>query len=546
MEDQAPQSQPIDDLATHSANVIRELQSRAEAALASRRERLAQLESEIGTRLEAIENAVAAECAEDAAASKAELERLRGELEASHAAWQESRAEEETESGALREELSRREAELAAREAAASDRDAELAEREAELERRGQSAGEQEQALQSLQARRQELEDRVAEQESKWAAERAELESAREEAARKLDEVAAEFAAAREEWTAKLSSLEEKLASHETDSDHERSRNDAARIAAEQERDKLAHELLATRDKLKKLDELASAASERDEIKQKFELALADVQRFRATVAELEEELARRPEAGAADSAEMTHLRAERDALAARVEALESESSSKGEDEDTQQLADLQRRFEMAVEDVRELKTRNAELESRLVARGPALNSGNDAGGMDWESQKRRLLASLEGESGEIEPEREEERLAIQSTIAMTDAVVSEKDRQIEELQSRLNHAEESAADSGPSQSEAIEALLDSDEILGEHRAKAEQLNAELQEKLRAAELELSVERAKIAREKAEVEEWRLEMETFRKAREGGEEPAEAGAPRRRWLSKLGLNGDDK
>ena len=41
--------------------------------------------------------------------------------------------------------------------------------------------------------------------------------------------------------------------------------------------------------------------SERDELQQKFELALEDVQRYRGRVADLEQELARRPEATETD-----------------------------------------------------------------------------------------------------------------------------------------------------------------------------------------------------------------------------------------------------
>src|SRR6185369_9392257 len=91
---------------------------------------------------------------------------------------------------------------------------------------------------------------------------------------------------------------------------------------------------------------------QRDELQQKFDLALQDVQRLRARVAELEQDLARRPESNQADSAELVALRAERDALAARVQQLEERPAVQSDSNADQEHADLQRRFELAVEDV--------------------------------------------------------------------------------------------------------------------------------------------------------------------------------------------------
>jgi hypothetical protein len=61
---------------------------------------------------------------------------------------------------------------------------------------------------------------------------------------------------------------------------------------------------------------------------------------------------------------------------------------------------------------------------------------------------------------------------------------------------------------------------------------------------LRAAELELSLERAKIARERVELDELRAELNSLRQELAPNGMPA-PGAPRRRWLSKLGLSGEE-
>jgi chromosome segregation ATPase len=295
--------------------------------------------------------------------------------------------------------------------------------------------------------------------------------------------------------------------------------------------------------------ERESLRLERDELQQKFELALEDVQRFRGRVAELEQDLARRPAAGTADSAELVALRSERDALAERVAELENAPPVQLDADADEQRADLQRRFEMAVEDVRELKTKNAQLEAQLAEKRPRSGSAPDSGGMDWESQKQRLLASLEGATNdESDPLPEKDRATIEGTIEITDAVVAEKDQIIAELRAELTAAAVNRPVAADAEREkAIDALLDADEVINSHRKKIAQHEQEMEAKLRAAELELSVERATIARQRAELEELRIDLESQRHSQNGMPlGPAAPGTPRRRWLSKLGLTGDDE
>ena len=238
---------------------------------------------------------------------------------------------------------------------------------------------------------------------------------------------------------------------------------------------------------------------ERDELQHKFELALQDVQRLRERVAEMEHDLARRPGAAQADSTELVALRAERDALVEQVERLESRPTTQIDPDVEQQVSDLQRRFEMAVEDVRELKTKNAKLESQLASAGthPATPQ-HDAGGMDWESQKRRLLASLEdGANREEDAASQQARATIEGTIEITDAVVAEKDRQLAQLTAELDALRNNPTEPNEVRDQKVIDLIDADEIIAEHRKRSQQMERETEDKLRAAELELSVERAK-------------------------------------------------
>ena len=91
-----------------------------------------------------------------------------------------------------------------------------------------------------------------------------------------------------------------------------------------------------------------------------------------------------------------------------------------------------------------------------------------------------------------------------------------------------------------------VEQLINSDEVIAEHRRRSEQMEREIEDKLRTAELELSIERAKLARQKVELEELRATLDSERQHFESiGGAPA-PGTPRRRWLSKLGIDGKDK
>jgi hypothetical protein len=345
------------------------------------------------------------------------------------------------------------------------------------------------------------------------------FDSARDELARQVAKLQVDEKAAREDWARQLTEFENKLRDQQSTWNTQRTEWSVTRATLE---------------------------LERDSFQQKFDLALQDVQRFRERVAELEQELARRPEATQTDSAELVALRAERDALAEQVEELERRPTEQIDANAKQELADLQRRFELAVEDVRELKTKNAELESRLASAGRSSSAPVDSGGSDWESQKRRLLASLEGEGDTSdEPERRQERVRIESTIEMTDAVVEAKDREIAELKEQLARGVSAAASSSNAQDQQTNELLDADEVIAAHRKRISELEREMEEKLRAAELELSVQRAKIARERVELDELRADLNSQR-ANMGPDGPGAPGAPRRRWLSKLGLSGEEE
>ncbi len=200
----------------------------------------------------------------------------------------------------------------------------------------------------------------------------------------------------------------------------------------------------------------------------------------------------------------------------------------------------------------RKLEERIAELEDRLAAEPngaqPAVAAvGGGGGGFNWESQKQRLLAALD--SGGASPSDEEigDRATIANTIQTTDRIVAAKDREIEKLKRKLQQLETSTTAAAESdREEAAAEIIDADEIIQREREKLLLLQEEMREKQRKSEVEISLERARLARERVALEE---RIATFEKqAGQGedldGEHEAEeemGKKPRSRWMARLGL-----
>jgi chromosome segregation ATPase len=288
-------------------------------------------------------------------------------------------------------------------------------------------------------------------------------------------------------------------------------------------------------------------AAELDELQQKFDLALADVQKFKRENSVLRDELAQRP-AGDLESPELIAIRKERDELVARVADLAAavEASATVDHDGQQERDDLQRRFEMAVDDVRQLKQENSQLREKLAAAGSANGAEADAAeGGDWAAQRARLMAMLEQEddAGEVSAERTAERATVSKTIAATDRVIANKDQEILELRAKLESNVRDGVDDETAA--AREAVLDADEAVAAERQRLAKLTAEWEAKQRAAELEFSVERARLAREQAALREKMFEIESGTYVAAQGDGP-DGTKPRRRWLSALGLHEEEQ
>ncbi|HEY2881157.1 MAG TPA: hypothetical protein VGJ15_01960, partial [Pirellulales bacterium] len=244
--------------------------------------------------------------------------------------------------------------------------------------------------------------------------------------------------------------------------------------------------------------------------------------------------------------------------LTRRLEEAAQQQPEAASAEQLQEHEDLKRRFEMAVDDVRQLKRRNAELEEQRgmpqAGGGSATASRAADGPMDWEMTKKRMLAELEADHEGPGAMNADDRLTVEGAIRITDDMIVQRDQEIAEL--KLQLAEQSgphtpADDSNPMPLPAVE-MLDHDAVIQQERQRLLELQHEWQDKLRQAEVDISVHRARIARERSELDEKTRMLESEKAAiadqQGSGQQPA-AGKTKKtggRWLARLGLKEGEK
>jgi chromosome segregation ATPase len=322
----------------------------------------------------------------------------------------------------------------------------------------------------------------------------------------------------------------------------------------ESRRRRIAHEL-----KAKHAANLKEAELGRLELKQAAKVDHSELHRQLESLQEECRRLKSKPPAAenTVDRREVERIEAEKKALAVSLADLETQLA-----EARQQLADaranrgeddedgdnIRRRYEMAVDDLRELKARNEDLQEQLT-RARQSGGGNEgqiaSGILDWEAEKKRILAALETDFEEENEEDREEKLKIQDVIRKTDRVVAEKNREIGDLR-KLLESQTNNIGSMAVGAAALGAILDTDAIIQEERNNLARLQEECRDKLRQAEIDISLERAKIARERSQLDE---KLRTLHQQgidlTTAAEEKEPAKPTRGRWLARLGLTDTD-
>jgi hypothetical protein len=282
------------------------------------------------------------------------------------------------------------------------------------------------------------------------------------------------------------------------------------------------------------------------------------VQQTRLQRAELlvQQQIERLEAALKAERDDAERLRAQRDAMAARLAQAESrptetEKRPAETSNDDRRSADkeLHDRYDAALDELRELKARNATLQEQLAkARSTATNLARQPrppGWLDWEAEKQRIVALLEADFDPNDPQQHDERLRIEDVLQITEQLLANKDREIQELKQHLEEHRDRAALGDPA---AIDRALNSNAAVQQERERLKRLQEEWREKLRGAEVEMSLERAKLARQRAQLEE---QLRSAENNSSTSPKAADAAGPSERpvqgrWMARMGLTEADK
>lgn len=241
-------------------------------------------------------------------------------------------------------------------------------------------------------------------------------------------------------------------------------------------------------------------------------------------------------------------------------------SNSKDDGDNADVLEELQDNLEHALDEIQALRDENEALKEKLAtatirktgtqlrARRPAADSASSgAGGSDWESQKKRLLEQLEGDSydGDCDEESGIEALDSDGTdyhelVSQAEQLVAERDREICALQQKLLAAEAAAksriSNAATERLEMSNVILDNDTVIAQERDRLKKLQDEWEERSRKAEVETAMERARLARMRTEFEEKLRDLEAKQQqlAQRGPTGTGSAKPEReRRWLDHL-------
>jgi hypothetical protein len=225
--------------------------------------------------------------------------------------------------------------------------------------------------------------------------------------------------------------------------------------------------------------------------------------------------------------------------------AAETEASSPREAELLAMAESLRDTCEQLKQELAQAEQRNKLLASQSAT--PAAGMAGPGGKLDWEAEKRRILAALESDSPEDNPRSAAERLEMAEVVRTTDQMLQEKDsllaqkcREIERLLAQQSDRNEQAAAAvGTAKRDEI---LDRDAVIREERETLKRLQEQCREKLREGEIQISLERAKIARQQADIQEKLRAIEAQSGQTDGSNDTSSTGKPvRGRWLARLGL-----
>lgn len=280
------------------------------------------------------------------------------------------------------------------------------------------------------------------------------------------------------------------------------------------------------------------------------------------------EELEAQQERNAATRAQVVELQAELEAALLEQEAQRNANGSTESLESELQAArqriaalerspldpespatELEARLEAAELEIQDLLEQNSDL-ARQLAKQQVISSGHTPHvsfdqSLSWEERKKLILRQLENEdddssSGNEADAASQNRIEIQRILETTQNEIDKRDRQIAELQSIVEQQSDTRQGVAIGAA-AFAQTFDNDELIQMERQKLKEIQREWEEKLRQAEIDLSMERAKLARERSQLE---AELNAKPDGPSLREYPVQP--KKHQWLEHLGLKDDNR
>lgn len=197
------------------------------------------------------------------------------------------------------------------------------------------------------------------------------------------------------------------------------------------------------------------------------------------------------------------------------------------------------------------LEARNEAVESRLQSndlssslakfKDPLESQRSEA--LTWEQRKEALMRQLDAETQSDEPCDPDKILEIQSIIQKTDAEIQRRDQEIQDLRYLLE--QQAIAQNGMAIGvAAVAEMIESDAMIIAERLRLQEMQQDWEKKQRQAEIEMSLERAKLARERLELQEKSRTFEADHPPESVEEKSATKERGRGRWLARLGLRDE--
>ena len=301
-------------------------------------------------------------------------------------------------------------------------------------------------------------------------------------------------------------------------------------IAAQQENTKISTLLLHTRAEYQSLLAfIESEAAEAEHSDAKLKTIAQNV---------LEKTDARETEL----SLEVSQLQDQLEFLQCELEEAKAITNSSNDSELRIQVEQLRSQLLDARHEAVELRMQNNDLGSRL-AKFQGTGLGQKSETLTWEQRKAALLQQLEAETHAETPCDPRKILDIEKIIEQTNGEIERRNQEISDLKALIE--QQSIAHDGMSIGvAAVAQMIESDSLVVEERLRLKHLRDEWEQKQRQAEIEMSMERAKLARERLELQERAQRHEEDNPPQTDAEKLAGKTRTRGNWLARLGLRDE--